>query len=105
VTLGLGGVFTDVLKDVSFRLAPVTPSVARGMIEELAGYAVLAGARARPPADMDALVDAIVRLSALALDLEDRVAALEINPLFVFPAGRGVVAAEALIKLRPSFKE
>ena len=98
VMFGLGGIFAEVLKDVSFRLAPVTPSVAREMIEEIAGYPVLAGARGRPRADVDALVDAIVRLSALAVDLKDRVAELDINPLFVFAEGRGVKAADALIK-------
>ena len=98
VMFGLGGIFAEVLKDVSFRLAPVTPSVAREMVEEIAGYPVLAGARGRPRADVDALVDAIVRLSALAVDLKDRVGELDINPLFVFPEGRGVKAADALIK-------
>ncbi len=100
VMFGLGGIFAEVLKDVSFRLAPVTQSVAREMVEEIAGYPVLAGARGRPRAAVDALVDAIVRLSALAVDLKDRVAELDINPLFVFPQGKGVKAADALIKLR-----
>jgi len=98
VMFGLGGIFAEVLKDASFRLAPVTPSVAREMVQEIAGYAVLAGARGRPPADVDALVDAIVRLSALAMDLKDHVAELDINPLFVFAKGCGVKAADALIK-------
>lgn len=100
VMFGLGGIFAEVLKDVSFRLAPVTPSMARDMIREIAGYPVLAGARGKPPADVDALVDAIARLSALAIDLRDRISELDINPLFVFPAGGGVKAADALIKLR-----
>ena len=68
------------------------------MVEEIAGYPVLAGARGRPRADVDALVDAIVRLSALAIDLKDSISELDINPLFVFPAGRGVKAADALIR-------
>jgi len=98
VMFGLGGIFAEVLKDVSFRLAPVTASVAREMVEETAGYKVLAGARGKPPADVDALVDAIARLSALAVDLKDHVAELDINPLFVFAKGGGVKAADALIK-------
>ena len=98
VMFGLGGIFAEVLKDVSFRLAPVTPSVAREMVEEVAGYPVLAGARGRPRADVDALADAIVRLSALAIDLKDTISELDVNPLFVFPAGRGVKAADALIR-------
>ncbi|HET9404308.1 MAG TPA: acetate--CoA ligase family protein [Burkholderiales bacterium] len=100
VMFGLGGIFAEVLKDVSFRLAPVTPSVAREMVEEIAGYPVLAGARGRPRADVAALTDAIVRLSALAVDLKDSVSELDINPLFVFAEGKGVKAADALIRVK-----
>ncbi|OGA24153.1 MAG: hypothetical protein A3I02_08340 [Betaproteobacteria bacterium RIFCSPLOWO2_02_FULL_67_26] len=98
VMFGLGGIFAEVLKDVSFRLAPVTASVAREMVEEISGYPVLAGARGRPRADVDALVGAITRVSALAIDLKDCISELDVNPLFVFPAGRGVKAADALIR-------
>jgi acyl-CoA synthetase (NDP forming) len=100
VMFGLGGIYTEVLKDVSFRLAPVSLSMAREMIEEIRGYPVLAGARGRTPADVEALADAIVRLSALAVDLRGEIAELDINPLFVFAEGRGVKAADALIRPR-----
>ena len=100
VMFGLGGIFAEVLKDVAFRLVPITPSVARDMIEEIKGYPVLAGARGRAPADVEALADAIVRLSALAVDLEAEVAELDINPLFVMDKGKGVKAADALIRPR-----
>ncbi|MFN7087907.1 MAG: acetate--CoA ligase family protein [Burkholderiales bacterium] len=98
VMFGLGGIFAEVLKDVAFRLAPVTPAMAREMIAEIKGYPLLAGARGRALADIDALADAVVRLSALAVDLKDHVAELDINPLFVFEKGRGVKAADALIR-------
>ena len=98
VMFGLGGIFAEVLKDVAFRLAPVTPAVAREMIAEIKGYPVLAGARGKAPADIDALADAIVRLSAAAVDLRGELAELDINPLFVMEKGRGVIAADALIK-------
>lgn len=98
VMFGLGGIFAEVLKDVAFRIAPVTPAIAREMIEEIKGYPVLAGARGRPPADLDALVDAIARLSAMAVDLQGELAELDINPLFVMEKGQGVMAADALIK-------
>jgi acyl-CoA synthetase (NDP forming) len=98
VMFGLGGIFAEVLKDVSFRLAPVTPAVAREMIAEIKGYPVLAGVRGKPAADIAALADAIVRVSALAIDLKDHLAELDINPLFVMEKGRGVKAADALIK-------
>jgi acyl-CoA synthetase (NDP forming) len=100
VMFGLGGIFAEVLKDVAFRLAPVTPAMAREMIAEIRGYPLLAGARGRAPADVDALADAIVKLSALALDLKDCVAELDVNPLMVMERGGGVKAADALVKLR-----
>jgi acyl-CoA synthetase (NDP forming) len=98
VMFGLGGIFAEVLKDVAFRLAPVTISVAREMIAEIKGYPLLAGARGKPPADIDALADTIVRLSALAVDLKEHLAELDINPLFVMEKGKGVKAADALIR-------
>ena len=103
VMFGLGGIFAEVLKDVSFRLAPVTLSVAHDMIREIKGYPVLAGARGKPAADIDALAEAIVRLSAMAADLREEMAELDINPLFVLPKGKGVKAADALI--RPHVKK
>ncbi len=98
VMFGLGGIFAEVLKDVSFRLAPVTKSVALEMIDEIKGVAVLNGARGAAPADIEALADAIVRVAAMAVDLENCMAELDINPLFVLPQGRGVKAGDALIK-------
>ena len=100
VMFGLGGIFAEVLKDVAFRLAPITPAMAREMIEEIKGYPVLAGARGKPPADVDALADALVKLSALAVDLKDQIAELDINPLIVMPKGQGVKAADGLIRMK-----
>jgi acetate---CoA ligase (ADP-forming) len=97
---GLGGIFTEVLKDVAFRLAPIPRSVAIEMIREVKGYPLLAGARGRAPCDEEALADVLCRLSALAIDLKDHLAELDINPLFVFPKGHGVKAGDALIKPR-----
>jgi acyl-CoA synthetase (NDP forming) len=100
VVFGLGGIFTEVMKDVSLRLAPIHPSVGREMIREVRAYPLLAGARGRPPCDEDALVDVLCRVSAMATDLKDHLAELDINPLFVLAAGRGVKAGDALIKPR-----
>ena len=100
IMFGLGGIFAEVLKDVSFRLLPITRSEAMDMVREIRAFAILDGARGRPKADIDALADTIVKLAALAIDLQEQVAEIDINPLFVLPAGRGVVAADALIKPR-----
>jgi acyl-CoA synthetase (NDP forming) len=100
VMFGLGGIFAEVLKDVSFRLAPLTPAEARRMIEEIKGYPVLAGARGRALADVDALAEALVRLSAAAVDLGERFTELDLNPVFVYDRGKGIKAVDALIKPR-----
>jgi acyl-CoA synthetase (NDP forming) len=100
VMFGLGGIFTEILHDVAFRLAPLTRSTADEMIRQVKGYPLLAGARGRPACDVDALAQAICQVSALALDLSPHLAELDINPLFVLPQGRGVKAGDALIKPR-----
>lgn len=100
VMFGLGGIFAEVLKDVTFRIAPVARPEAERMIREVRAFALLDGARGRPRADLPALAEAIERLSALAMDLRDVVGEIDINPLMVFAEGGGVRAADALIRLR-----
>jgi acetyltransferase len=100
VMVGLGGVFTELLGDVSHRFAPVSAKDAREMIEELKGARMLHGFRGAPRADAGALVNALVRLSWLIVDHEDRIAEIDVNPLFVREEGQGVVAADALVMLR-----
>jgi acyl-CoA synthetase (NDP forming) len=95
VLFGLGGVFTEVLKDVSFRRAPFGPETAREMIGELKGAALLKGARGQPPADLDALAEAISRLSLFAAAHGDTIASVEMNPLRTLP--QGCLALDALI--------
>lgn len=100
VMFGLGGIFTEILKDVSFRFAPVNDTMALEMIREIRGYRILEGARGGARADVEALAATLAKLSAIALDLKDEVAELDINPLFVFPGKGGVKAGDALITLR-----
>jgi len=97
VMVGLGGVLTEVLGDVAHRFAPVEPDMAREMLGDLRGRDILKGVRGSPPADIDALVDVIVRVSWLIKDHAEVISEIDINPLFVRPAGQGVVAADALI--------
>jgi acyl-CoA synthetase (NDP forming) len=98
VMVGLGGVFVEVLKDVSFRVPPFDADEARRMLGELQGFPLLEGARGAKPADVDALVDVIVKVGRLAQDLADEVAEIDINPLVVRP--RGAVALDALVVKR-----
>ena len=97
VMFGLGGIFVEILKDVSLRVAPLTREDAEAMIREISSFEILNGARGRPKCDIDAVADVLVRVGRLALDLEDRVAELDINPLLVLPAGQGVRVADALV--------
>jgi acyl-CoA synthetase (NDP forming) len=94
VMFGLGGVFVEVLKDVSFRVPPFGRDEARRMLDEVQGVALLDGARGRPKADRTALVDVIMRVQRMAMDLHAELAELDINPLAALP--NGAVALDAL---------
>jgi len=95
VLFGLGGVFTEVLDDVSFRRAPFGEATAREMIGDLKGAALLTGARGRPAADLEALARAISRLSLFAAAHGDAIESVEMNPLRAMPDG--CLALDALI--------
>jgi acyl-CoA synthetase (NDP forming) len=97
VMFGLGGVFVEVLRDVTFRIAPFGTAEARQMIGEIRGAALLQGARGRPAGDLDALALALSRLSLFAAAQAGRFTSIEINPLLVRPRGLGVAALDALI--------
>ena len=97
VMFGLGGVFVEVLKDVSFRLAPFGRQQALSMIREIKGYALLQGARGTPPCDIDALADALVALSRFAYSRRHDFSSAEINPLLALPAGQGALALDAVL--------
>jgi acetate---CoA ligase (ADP-forming) len=100
VAFGLGGVLAEMLKDVTYRIAPFGVDDAHAMIRELRAHALFDGIRGRPPADIDALANALVRVSELAWNLRERLAELDVNPLIVRPRGLGVAAADALVVLR-----
>lgn len=97
---GLGGITAEALRDTTLRLAPVDLDDARAMIDGLRGRRLLDGMRGAPAADVDALARAIVALSDLAVAHRDDVETIDVNPLRVLAAGRGVIALDALVLQR-----
>lgn len=93
VMVGAGGVLVELLKDVQLAPAPLSHATARAMLDALKSRVLLTGFRGRPPANLDAIADALVRLGALAVASKGRLLELDINPLFV--AGDRIVAADA----------
>lgn len=100
VMFGLGGIFVEVLKDVTYRLAPFGRETAREMIREIRGSAMLDGVRGAAPADVDALASALVALSHVAAEHRSRFDSIEVNPFLVRPQGHGAAALDALITER-----
>ena len=98
VVLGMGGILTEVYKDFAVRTAPVNKVSALEMIGEVKGLAPIRGYRNLPNGDCNALADAVVSLSVLALAKEPHVAEAEINPLMVRREGKGVIAVDALMQ-------
>ena len=94
VLVGLGGIFVEVFEEVVVRVAPLTPLMAQEMIENLRGAQILKGARGHHPADITALVDALLRLSQLLIDFPE-IKELDINPLKVFHESEGCAALDA----------
>jgi acetate---CoA ligase (ADP-forming) len=97
VMFGLGGVFVEVLKDVTFRAAPFDAAEAHRMIREIRGFRMLEGVRGTPPSDIDALADMLAALSRFAAANGGAIDSIDLNPVRVLERGKGVVALDALI--------
>jgi acyl-CoA synthetase (NDP forming) len=93
IAVGFGGIYVEVLRDITYRVPPVDAPTAREMLAELRGYRILEGVRGQAPADTKALVDCIVRLSWLAHDHGVVIRELDVNPLTVLDKGAKVVDA------------
>ena len=96
VMFGLGGIFVEVLKDVSFRVVPLTEEDADEMIKEVKGYAVLKGVRGQPPRDIAALKKIVLGVAKLMEELEE-VRELDLNPVMSYPEGQGAAIADARV--------
>ena len=97
VLFGLGGIFVELLGDVTQRLAPFGVEEAHEMMREVKGFPLLDGARGAAPADVDALAEALSRLSVFAHENAARIESIDINPFLVLPKGQGAYAVDALI--------
>ncbi len=100
VLCGLGGILVEVLKDVAVGIPPLSKAQAQDMLARLRGFQILGGVRGKPPADIDALCEAIVGISNLAVSLGDQLNGVDINPLIVLPNGQGVVAVDAVVEIQ-----
>jgi acetyltransferase len=95
---GLGGIYVEVLKDVAFKVAPISRGEAEEMVRSLRSFPLLRGVRGQPPADLAALAQALLALGSLAHDFPE-LAEADINPLLVLPRGEGAVAVDARMTL------
>lgn len=100
ILVGLGGIFVEVLEDVSIRILPIERPDAEAMINEIQGKKILEGFRGSPPADRSALAEALLRVGRLAYYHREKIMEMDINPLVVFEDGRGVKALDALVVLK-----
>jgi acyl-CoA synthetase (NDP forming) len=96
IMFGLGGIYVEAYRDVSFRLAPIRELGARNMIQQIRGGKILEAFRGQPPRDVEAIADCVERLSQLAMDLEE-VQELDVNPLLAFEKGCKAVDARVII--------
>jgi acyl-CoA synthetase (NDP forming) len=94
---GLGGIFVEVLKDVTFRVAPITVDEAREMITEVKAYPLLKGYRNQPPADIEAIVQILLNTSRLVMEHQE-IKELDLNPIMVYEKGAKTVDARIILE-------
>ncbi len=98
VTFGLGGIYVEALKDVTFRVAPLDRAEAMAMLGEIRAHALIEGVRGQKPLDKEAIADALLRISQLVTDFPN-IVELDINPLMVYEQGRGAVSLDMRLVL------
>ncbi len=100
VMFGLGGIFVEVLKDVTFRVAPVTEEQALEMFTEIRSAAILAGVRGEAPRDRKALASVVKNFSTMILDMQDEIAETDANPILIYEEGKGLKVVDARVILK-----
>ncbi|OYT60833.1 acetyl-CoA synthetase [Euryarchaeota archaeon ex4484_178] len=104
VMFGLGGIFVEILKDVTFRIAPFGKDDALDMVKEIKGYGILKGARGEKPRDIEAIADAVSRLSQLVWDFREDIKEVDANPVIVYEKGLSVVDARIILRAKKTTK-
>ena len=99
IMFGLGGIYVEALKDVTFRVAPLDRRAATEMLSEIRSYKLLRGVRGERPSDQDAIVDTLLRISQLVTDFPE-IVEMDINPLIVFEKGKGVLGIDMRLALK-----
>jgi acyl-CoA synthetase (NDP forming) len=97
VMFGIGGVLVEIMKDVAFRIAPITDFDADEMVTEIKGFKLLDGYRGQPKADLEAIKDALKKVADLAFTHQE-IAEMDLNPIFVYPTGLKAVDARIILK-------
>ena len=98
IMLGIGGIFVEIIKDVTFRFAPLTTTDAQDLIAELQSNALFDGVRGKPALDKEALTKTLLTVSRIALD-HPEITELDINPILVFPTGQGVLVLDSRVTI------
>jgi acyl-CoA synthetase (NDP forming) len=96
IMFGLGGIFVEVLKDVSFRLVPITRVDAEEMVREIKAYKILEGVRGMPPADQETILDILMRTSEMLVECPE-IKELDLNPILVYEKGAKIVDARVIL--------
>ncbi|MHA1191683.1 MAG: acetate--CoA ligase family protein, partial [Promethearchaeota archaeon] len=99
---GIGGILVEILEDVSFRIAPIEKYDAKEMIKEIKGFPILDGYRGKPKADIEAIIDVLMKISDLVTKHEE-IYEMDLNPVFIYD--KGLVCVDARIILKSPNKE
>ncbi|MEX2192627.1 MAG: 3-hydroxypropionate--CoA ligase [Nitrosarchaeum sp.] len=97
IMVGLGGIMTEVMKDVAFRMLPITTSDAKSMLNELKGSKLLKGFRGSPPIDLDMVSKMLVQIGKLGMENADYINSIDFNPVVVYPKSHFVVDAKIIL--------
>jgi len=97
IMFGLGGIFVEILKDVSFRIAPITRTDAEELIKEIKSYKILEGARGMPKADQETIIDILLKTSKMLMECPE-IKELDMNPVLVYEKGAKIVDARIILE-------